>query len=286
MHSSLTIIGCGRLGKTLAFLWKKAGLVSIQDIYNSNIINAENAAAFIGEGTACASMTQFKSADMYLIATPDDRIEVLCQQLVEQASPKTGSLVFHCSGLHASECLNAVKPLGCYTASVHPVFSFSNPVCDVKDFADTYCSFEGDIEVLEQISSLITGIGGQLFLLEKGSKALYHAASVFASNYLVTLFTIAEDCYKKAGLPDNLAKILVHRLMEQSLNRIKSLELSQKALTGPIQRGDSHTLKKHLEELEPFADLQHLYKILGKATVLLAEDRNEKRQYLSNIFII
>lgn len=268
---TLTIIGCGRLGKTLAYLWKKAGLVFVQDVYNTTMSSTESAIAFIGDGTACASMVQFKSADLYLIATPDDQIEAVCQRLAEQSPPRKGSLIFHCSGLHTSNSLNVLRQLGCYTASVHPVFSFSDPARDVKNFAGTYCSFQGDGEALEQISALISGIGGHLFPLEQQFKALYHIASVFASNYLVTLFTLAEDCYKKASLSDELAKELVLRLMQQSLNKISSLPESRNALTGPIQREDKHTLKKHIEALEPFAELQQLYKNLGKATIELTE---------------
>jgi predicted short-subunit dehydrogenase-like oxidoreductase (DUF2520 family) len=280
----LTIIGCGRLGKTLAFLWKKNKLVSIQDIYNSSVVSAESAVAFIGEGFACHSMAQFKPADIYLIAAPDDHIEELCQQLAQQASPKAGSLVMHCSGLQASSCLSAVKLLGCDIASVHPVFSFSNPAVDVQHFAGTYCSFEGDIQALDRISALIEGVGGQLFSVEKEAKAFYHLASVFASNYLVVLSAIAEDCYKKSGLPIHLAKTLVHTLMEKSLNRVNSTRDLRKALTGPIQRSDQKTLKKHLEILEPLDDLVRVYKSLGKIAVALTGHLPELKKELEVLF--
>ncbi len=280
----LTIIGCGRLGKTLAFLWKQNKLISIQDIYNSSITSAERAVAFIGDGSACHSMAQFTPADIYLIAVPDDQIEVLCQQLAQQASPKIGSLVMHCSGLQTSTCLNAVKSLGCDIASVHPVFGFSNPAVDIHHFAGTYCSFEGDRQAWDRISFLIEGISGQLFPIEKEYKAFYHVASVFASNYLIALSAIAEDCYKKSGLPINLAKTLIHNLMEKSLNRININPDLSKALTGPIQRSDQRTLKKHLEILEPFDDLVRVYKSLGKTILGLTEHQPKLKRELEVLF--
>ncbi|MDQ8039093.1 MAG: DUF2520 domain-containing protein [Rickettsiella sp.] len=280
----LTIIGCGRLGKTLAYLWQKNKLVSIQDIYNTNTISASIAAKFLGNGTACQSMSQFKAADMYLIATPDDQIEMACQALAEEAPPRAGSLVFHCSGLHTSACLDSVKSLGCYTASVHPLFGFSDPAIDIYHFAGSYCSFEGSSEVLEQISLLIEKIGGQLFMIEKQYKALYHAASVFASNYLVTLSAIAADCFKKSGLSGSLSKSLVHTLMEQSLRRIKSFDDIRNALTGPIQRSDKATLKKHLKLLETFDDLESVYKSLGKTTIKLTTHHAELKKELEALF--
>ncbi|BBB15836.1 uncharacterized protein RVIR1_13910 [Candidatus Rickettsiella viridis] len=270
MKLKLNIIGCGRLGKTLAFLLKKTNQVFIQDIYNSSISSSENAVAFIGEGTACHSLKQFRSADLYLIATPDDSIETACKQLVEQAAPKSRSVVFHASGLQSSDSLESIRATGCYTASVHPIFSFSNPLKDVENFVGTYCSLEGDVRALAVISSLIADIGAQVFLLSKESKALYHAACVLSSNYIVTLSAIAEDCYQKAGLPCDLAKALANSLMMQSLNKLKDTSAS-KALTGPIQRGDKETLKKHLHVLKPFGELQQMYKSLGKSTVPLTE---------------
>lgn len=268
MKLKLNIIGCGRLGKTLAFLLRKTNRVFIQDIYNSSISSSENAVAFIGEGTACHSLRQFRSADLYLIATPDDVIETVCKQLVEQAAPKFGSLVFHASGLQSSDSLGRVRTLGCYTASVHPIFSFSNPLRDVENFVGTYCSLEGDAQALAVISPLIAGIGAQVFPLSKESKALYHAACVLSSNYVITLSAMAEDCYQKAGLPDDLAKSLSNSLMTQSLNKLKDTSAS-KALTGPIQRGDKETLRKHLHVLKPFGELEQVYKSLGKSTVPL-----------------
>ena len=268
MELKLNVIGCGRLGKTLAFLLRKSNRVCIQDIYNSSISSSENAVAFIGEGTACHALKQFRSADLYLIATPDDAIETACKQLVEQAAPKPGSLVFHCSGLLSSDSLESVRAVGCYTASAHPIFSFSNPLKDVENFAGTYCSLEGDEQALEIISPVIAGIGAQIFLLSKESKALYHAACVFSCNYLITLSAMAEDCYQKARLPHDLAKTLVNSLMMQTLNKLRDTS-ALKALTGPIQRGDKETLKKHLHVLKPFSELEQVYKSLGKSTVPL-----------------
>jgi predicted short-subunit dehydrogenase-like oxidoreductase (DUF2520 family) len=280
----LTIIGCGRLGRTLAFLWKKADLVCIQDVYNAHFTSAKNAVAFIGEGSACRAMTQFKPADIYLIATPDDKIEILCQQLFEQAAPHAGSLVFHCSGLHTSDSLDAVRSLGCHTASLHPLFSFSTPASDIHNFAGTYCSFEGNTQALDRLSTLVKEIGGQLLLVEKEHKGLYHVASVFASNYLVTLSVIAENCYKKAGLPPKLAKTLVCGLMQQSLNGVKDPANVKNALTGPLQRGDKSTLQKHISVLQPFSDSKHVYKSLGKATIQLTKHTPGLKKMLQALF--
>lgn len=284
MKLKLSIIGCGRLGKTLATLFLKTELVSIQDIINFSIASSKKAVAFLGQGRICHTLKQLKPADIYLIATPDDRIEFIAQQITQQNVLKQGDVVFHCSGLVSSESLCSVARLGCYTASLHPIFSFSEPVMDVKNFRGTYCAFEGSKEAFDRLLPLLNAIEGKVFAIEKKNKPIYHAASVFSSNYLVTLLAMAKDCYSRAGLPDKLAENLTLALMSQALDKAQRLKPKQ-ALTGPLQRGDIVTLKEHLSALKPFPELKYIYKSLGKATLALTRHDKNLKKSLTQLFI-
>ncbi|WP_342147265.1 Rossmann-like and DUF2520 domain-containing protein [Rickettsiella endosymbiont of Aleochara curtula] len=279
----LNVIGCGRLGKTLAALFLGTELVCIQDIVNLSMASGEKTVAFLGEGSVCKSLKQLRSADIYLIATPDDSIELIAQQITLLGILKPGNVVFHCSGLLSSESLSSVVRLGCYAASLHPIFSFSEPMMDVKTFRGTYCAFEGNKEALDRLLPLFNAIEGQIFLIEKKDKPLYHAASVLASNYLVTLSAMARDCYSKAGLNDELAENLTLALMSQALGKAQRLH-PEKALTGPLQRADIGTLKKHLSALQPFPELEYIYKSLGKATLSLTRHNESLKRSLTQLF--
>lgn len=284
MKLKLNIIGCGRLGKTLAALFIGTELVSIQDIVNSSRASSEKTVAFLGQGRACLTLKQLKSADIYLIATPDDSIECIAQQMARQRVLKPGDVVFHCSGLLSSECLSPLSDLGCYVASLHPVFSFSEPVADINKFNGTYCAFEGNKEALERLLPLFNAIKAQLFTIERKYKPLYHAASVIAANYVITLSAMAKDCYSKAGLNDKLSKNLTLGLMSQALNKAQRLK-PKEALTGPLQRADIDTLHKHLSALGPFPELEYLYKSLGKATLALTKHKGSLKRSLTQIFL-
>lgn len=283
MKLTLSIIGCGRLGKTLAYLFAKSELVYIQDVINLRIASAKSAVAFIGQGRACHTIAQLRPADIYLIATPDDSIESIGKRLAEQVLLTTDNLVFHCSGLLSSQQLSSEVNLACHTASVHPVFSFSEPENDVHHFKDTYCAMEGSPLALQRLSLLFSAIGGQLISIKKQDKALYHIASVFASNYLVTLSTIARDCYMKAGITNELSKTLIQILMAQVLNRIQSAEELKEILTGPLQRGDKDTIKKHLEALSLFPGISNIYKGLGKATLELTKHDEPLKEEITSL---
>jgi predicted short-subunit dehydrogenase-like oxidoreductase (DUF2520 family) len=283
MKLKLSIIGCGRLGKVLAALLVKTELVCIQDIVNLSISSSERAAAFIGQGRACQTLKQLESADIYLIATPDDRIEFIAQQLAIQRILKPGDVVFHCSGLLSSESLKSVARLGCHVSSLHPLFSFSEPLMDIKNFRGAYCAFEGSKKALDRLLPLVKAMEVQLFLIEKKAKWLYHTASVFASNYLVTLSAIAKDCYSKAGLNEELSKNLTLALMSQALIKVDRLN-PKEALTGPLERADIETLKKHLTALKAFSELGDIYKSLGKATLALTGHEKALKETLTQLF--
>ena len=155
---------------------------------------------------------------------------------------------------------------------------------DVEVFKGTYCAFEGSKLALEKLLPLFRAIDSQLFLIEKNDKALYHAASVFASNYLVTLASMAEVCYKKAGLSSKLAKILTRALMAQTFSKIQCLDESSAALTGPLQRGDKNTLNKHLQALKPFFFFLFVYKNLARATLPLTQHDERLKETLAPLF--
>lgn len=284
MKLKLNIIGCGRLGKTLAALFLKTELVGIQDVVNLSLASTEKAVAFLGQGSARKTLKQLRSADIYLIAAPDDPIESIAQQISLLGILKPGNVVFHCSGLLSSESLYSVVRLGCYTASLHPIFSFSEPMMDVKAFRGARCAFEGNKEALDRLLPIFNAIEGQIFLIEKKSKPLYHAASVLASNYLVTLSAMARDCYSKAGLSETLAKNLTLALMSQALGKAQSLH-PEDALTGPLQRADTDTLKKHLSALKSFPELEYIYKSLGKATLALTRHNENLKKSLTQLFM-
>ena len=65
-----------------------------------------------------------------------------------------------------------------------------------------YAAVTGDPEVGFEVSERL---GMRPFLLADGAKPLYHAASAFASNYLVTLTAVAVSLMERAGIERELA---------------------------------------------------------------------------------
>ncbi len=123
-----------------------------------------------------------------------------------------------------------------------------------------YAAVTGDSELG---SGLARDLGMRPFLLADEAKPLYHAASAFASNYLVTLTAVAVSLMERAGIERELALSALRPLQR------RTVEVTGRPPTGPIARGDAATVAAHLAAIGP--DLEPLYRALGRATLPLVE---------------
>jgi predicted short-subunit dehydrogenase-like oxidoreductase (DUF2520 family) len=120
---------------------------------------------------------------------------------------------------------------------------------------------------------LFEGLGAKLVAIRPEAKKLYHAAAVFASNYLVTLGDAALAAYAGAGIAREDALRMIAPLMQNTLANLLA-HGPEAALSGPVARGDMETVARHaaaLEECDP--GLEQLYLGLAKATAALAARR-------------
>ncbi|UUZ56888.1 DUF2520 domain-containing protein [Massilia sp. H-1] len=156
---------------------------------------------------------------------------------------------------------------------MHPIRSFADPAQVAADFGGTYCGVEGDERALAALVSAFDAIGARTVAIDAAAKTVYHAASVFASNYLVTVLDAA-----LLRLPGGLSiPEPVARAGRAAGGRIDGQCISAggvRALTGPIARGDLETVARQQAALDawdgPSGDL---YRALAVATTDLARRR-------------
>ena len=153
--------------------------------------------------------------------------------------------------------------------SVHPIHSFANPQNSVHDFSGSACAIEGDQQASAILTELFTGIGGNCFALDADKKALYHAATVMASNNLVSLLSLSQQLLEAAGVQTEGGDNILQSLAKNSLNNYFNSD-GVGALTGPISRGDHKTIEAHLESLKAYPDWQRVYASLGEIAIGLA----------------
>ncbi len=271
--ATISIIGCGKVGQTLGRLWQTNHVVKIQGILNRSAASGTAALAFIGAGTVANNYADLRPADIFLIATPDDQIAACCEALVNAKCLAKDNIVFHCSGALSSSILQVASAHGAAIASIHPIRSFAVPEKIIGDFAGTYCSIEGDQHALDSLTLLFNAIGAQLVTIKSEDKVLYHAAAVFASNYLVTLIDTAVQTYRQAGITQDVALKMMGPLVRETIENALAIG-TQNALTGPIARGDAATVVTQYRAVKRW-DKRYgeLYKQLGKLTSMLVRRR-------------
>ncbi|MDX6552907.1 MAG: hypothetical protein QOH74_1395 [Gaiellales bacterium] len=228
MHTSTVVIGAGRVGCTVA------GRLPGARLY--------------GRGET-ADVTH---CDLLLIATGDAAIEDVCRELAAQLPDNAG--VVHFSGATSVHVLDAAPgPKAC----VHPLQTVSRDR-GPDQLEGAFAAITGDHQLGDRLAR---DLGMTPFPLADEAKPLYHAASAFASNYLVTLTHVAAGLLERAGLEHDLALRALRPLQE------RTLEVAGLPPTGPIARGDADTVAAHLAAVGP--ELAPLYRALGRATLPL-----------------
>lgn len=269
---TLNIIGAGKVGRALGRLFAASGAFVVQDVLTRSQVSAQAAVDFIGAGQVVGSVAAMRPAHTWMLALTDDQIDAAARQLAALAQIG-GAVVFHCSGARSCAELGAARAAGALTASVHPVRSFADPAQVVAQFTGTFCGIEGDERALDLLAPALARIGARTVPIDAAAKTVYHAASVFASNYLVTVMDAALRAYQAAGIPEELARMLAAPLATETLENVLRLGPAA-ALTGPIARGDMVTVARQQDALDAWdSPSGDLYRALAEATSTLAQRR-------------
>ncbi len=296
-ESGISIIGAGRLGTALGLALHDAGY-PIELVVTKRSASAHRAAKAIGANTQGVSAAQLERSDagqtkrligssVILIATPDDVISTVAEQLAAIFASTSASLeakisrprhtALHTSGALSSAVLRPLRSLGFATGSLHPLVSVSDPLSGTRSFTKSFFCVEGDIPAVRAATSMVRGLGAETFTIDPDSKALYHAAAVMASGNVIALFDIALDMLERCGLSRRLSHRVLLPLLESSVRNLEGTN-SFSALTGPFARGDITTVQKHLTAMESrnLRPALAAYLALGARSVALARKRKPR----------
>jgi predicted short-subunit dehydrogenase-like oxidoreductase (DUF2520 family) len=231
---SLAIVGRGRLGAALATALCEVGYPIIGPL---------------GRGA------DGDGADAVLLCVPDAEIARAA------AAIAPGPLVGHCSGATG---LAALEPHEAF--SLHPLMSVTS---EGATFAGAGAAIAGSTRrALEVARNLAGSLGMRAVEISDADRTAYHAAASIASNFLVTLEAAAERIAASAGGDRDLLLPLVRATVENwaSLG-------PQRALTGPVVRGDEATVAAQRTAVgERAPDLLPLFDALVDATRALARE--------------
>jgi predicted short-subunit dehydrogenase-like oxidoreductase (DUF2520 family) len=256
--SSIGVIGAGRLGTTLALaLDARGGRVSW--VASRNRARAEELSVGLAHAEAVTVEDLCAHASIVVLATPDDALRELSSRLPFRAQ----QAVVHCSGALELSALEGARVAGAALGCLHPIQTFPVRFGDASRFEGITIGVEAsDAALRSWLREACTALGATPLDLSGVDRARYHAASVFASNYVIALHEAAARAFELAGLPRDAARGALAPLTLGAANALAELPL-ERALTGPLARGDVSTIERQLAALASEPALAELYRSLA-----------------------
>jgi predicted short-subunit dehydrogenase-like oxidoreductase (DUF2520 family) len=277
--TKVSIVGAGNIGSALAFCFGNQNYsVELISRDKEQAINRFSK-ALVATGLKHPSSlvirdypASFEQTDLVLLCVPDSAIESTCESLAEKLCGK--EIVAHCSGALDSSALDSAKQRGCLTASAHPFNTFPNLNNSLEVLADKHNSYlycEGDEAALSMILTIFEQVGFTTTIIEAKSKILYHAACVFASNYLTLLMDMSLQTAKAANIDQREFLTACQPIIEATLRNLDT-QSTKTALSGPLARGDVATVNQHIKALSTEApELAKAYQVFADyAAAMLA----------------
>lgn len=273
MKTTFFIVGGGKVGTALGRQLTRGGYRPL-GVAGRREESARKAAGIIGAEAATTKPWEITpAAELIFITTPDGMIAPVCNEIREKKGFSPGATVLHCSGALPSSILNVGEDSGVSIGSIHPLQSFAAVDPEVNPFAGIMAAIEGDAQAVRVARGVGETLGAVCFTIKTDAKTQYHASAVVASNYLVTLVSVALRLLAAAGIAPGEAFSILSPLIQGTLSNIEKVGIPE-ALTGPIARGDAETVARHVRAIErDNPELAVLYRQLGLATIALAREK-------------
>ncbi|GAA2788738.1 Rossmann-like and DUF2520 domain-containing protein [Crossiella cryophila] len=238
------VVSAGRVGAVLGAALARAGhhVVAAAAVSTASQRRAE---ALLPEAAILPPDQVAERADLVLLAVPDDELPGLLRGLIATGSLRGGQIVAHTSGAHGSALLAPAAELGALPLALHPAMTFTGRPEDLQRLVA--CPFgvtapDGEEIAWNVAEALVVEMGAEPVRIPESARALYHAALAHGANHLITLVAEAADLLRGAGVAD--PGRLLGPLLSAALDN--SLRLGDRALTGPVARGDVGTIRTHL----------------------------------------
>ena len=179
-------------------------------------------------------------ADVVVLGVPDDALDEVVWMIAGDVDH--AAWVLHLSGARGLDVLDGA---GARPLALHPLQTFADVGTAIDALPGSAIAVTArDDEGTALGESLATDLDGRPFRLADEDRPRYHAAAVFASNYLVAVSGAALELFAAAGVPD--AAAAMHPLQTSTLDNVRRLG-PQEALTGPAVRGDAGTIERNLD---------------------------------------
>lgn len=259
--SNIAIIGAGKIAYSLVYALVGNGY-RVKLIISNNIDSAQKLAQKFSIKNYSDKLVDLNTnIRVVFLSVPDNQIKITTDKLANLHINVRNSLFIHLSGAENISKLGSLQQAGAFTASFHIMQTF--PSKRIVKVENSYASIETENKFAERfLFHLAKNLKLKPFKLSSEDKIRYHIAGVFASNFLVGNIFNSENIFDIKKNKTNYNNFdFLSPIIKSTFNNIKQLG-SSNSLSGPIERGDLTTIKKHinvLKEKNIYSELNHTY---------------------------
>lgn len=249
---NVSVIGPGRAGATIATALVRAGH-RVTDAGGGQEASRDAFARHIaGVRMHADPLEAVSGAELIVLATPDDQVEHVADELAVNDRLPAGVKLVHLAGSRGTDVLRRARLAGARVAACHPAQTMPSGPPDPDRLLGIGWAVTAADADREWAHELVESLGGTPVDVAEEDRVLYHAALTIGSNAVGAAIAVARQLLMAAGV-EHPAEFL-GELVRSSTNNV--LERGAVALTGPVVRGDTGTLAAHLQRLD--ADLPQL----------------------------
>lgn len=247
-QNSVSIIGAGKVAHSLVPAILNAGY-KVLSVVSSDKGDANKLSKKYPINISSDLLADIHpQSNLIFLTVPDSEIEATAKKISKLHFSFNKKIFIHCSGAYDISLLENLKKKGASTGSFHIMQTFPS-LKKVSIRGCTAAIEANEITVFNKLKKLADKLGLTSFRINQKEKVYYHLAGVFASNFLAGNLYCAELLlsYIKDGNPDML--IMMEKIIRTTILNAKK-KGAVKAISGPVERGDLLTIKRHIEALK------------------------------------
>ncbi|HSH44946.1 MAG TPA: Rossmann-like and DUF2520 domain-containing protein [Longimicrobiales bacterium] len=272
MSEAVAILGPGRMGLALGAALAQAGAAEHVLFLGRSpeppphpLFDAASDRVSYQQGTGPIP----QGIGVLILAVPDDVLPEVANDVARTGTAPRGCVAMHLSGALSTDVLAPLHAAGYAVGSIHPLQTVADAWSGADRLRGCAYAIAGEPAALAMARQLVAALDGRPLVLPPTLRPVYHAAAVFASNYVVAATALVARTLAEAGITEADAIAAALPLMRGTMENVEQLGLGA-ALTGPVARGDADTVRLHLARLSPAE--RRLYSALGRETLRLAVD--------------
>jgi predicted short-subunit dehydrogenase-like oxidoreductase (DUF2520 family) len=268
LADSIGIVGTGAVAQALGRALH-AGGAPVTAVSGRSLEKAGHVAGSIAPGVQAVPLSRLPAfSDHVIIAISDGAIRDVARLLA--AAGLTHGVALHTCGGCAADVLEPLRNAGVGCGVFHPLQTIVSDTDPLNLFRGITCVIAGDAPAVRWGAELAACLSASAGSIPASALPSYHAGAVLASNAVIALVDAAAGRLRAAGIEPAAALPALQPLTRAAVDNVFRLG-PERALTGPVVRGDLSTIARHLEALADAPDeVDALYRAASRYLAAIA----------------